>query len=202
MGVSSNRKFDRRINDILEGISSNVDSKKFEAAHVDLGKLLGYNASNTEESGGPDPWWSINGDFCLVCEDYTETDGEKPIPTYKVRQLNDHPRWLQNKVENITDKTLILKVLISPSTTIEQAALDIYDGATYYWNQWDFLQWAQSAIQVVRELRLEFNGIGNEEWRTKAIIMYESNGLSPTALKQKLSTSPLSVLKETIEKKV
>ncbi|MFB7159529.1 DEAD/DEAH box helicase [Lysinibacillus sp. NPDC056232] len=196
MGISSDRKFEKRITSILEGLSSNENSKKFEAAHKDLGKLLGYNADNTEENSGPDPWWTIGNEFCLVAEDYTETDGEKPIPTYKIRQLNDHPKWLQRKIENLSTETEFVRILISPSTKIEHAALDIADESIYYWNQNKFKLWAQAAIQTVRELRLEYCGKGNEEWRLKAAKLYQEAGIDPYSIKTQLSESPLDTLEK------
>ncbi|WP_199615764.1 hypothetical protein [Paenibacillus alkalitolerans] len=117
-----------------------TDSKRFERAHVDLSRLLGYTADNSENDGGPDPWWIV-GDFCLAAEDY-KTDGKNPISLHKERQVNDHPTWITRMVPQLSKNIDFVRVIISPSTSVERVAVAISRDVTY-WNQEQFVNWAQ-----------------------------------------------------------
>jgi hypothetical protein len=194
MGTTSDVKFEKRMKSILDGISNNTDGNLFERAHEDLGKILGYRAGNSEERTAPDPWWIAGNDFCLAAEDYTETDGTKPISAYKVRQANDHPTWISRRVEGLSDRTTYIRVIITPSVTVESSALTIAQNI-FYWNQSEFVQWAHKAVQVIRTLRLDFTGVGNEKWRVNAMVAYRDEGLDPTSIQKYLETSPLTKLK-------
>jgi hypothetical protein len=193
MGTTSDRRFDKRVKEILTGLADQTDGKRFERAHKDLGLLLGYNSDNTEEDAGPDPWWIAGNDFCIAAEDYTETDGSKPIPVHKVRQVNDHPTWIQKKVSGLSPDTEYVRVIISPATSIERAAVTIARNIAY-WNQKDFYEWANEAVQVIRTLRLDFTGVGNENWRTKAMAIYREAGLDPFSIRERLNRSSISQL--------
>ncbi|WP_425622582.1 DEAD/DEAH box helicase [Brevibacillus borstelensis] len=197
LGISSDRKFNCLVQEILSGLASNTDGNAFEQAHVKLGTLLGYDAGNTEDTGGPDPWWICGNDFCLVSEDYTETDGSKPIPLYKVRQLTTHPTYIQNHVTGLAANTEYVRVFISPSQTIEDSAVTYAQELTF-WHQPAFLDWANQAVQVVRSLRLDFTETGNELWRSKAMEAYRDARLDPKGIKSLLSR--LSDLTSTIGK--
>ncbi|PPB08842.1 DEAD/DEAH box helicase [Brevibacillus laterosporus] len=194
MGTTSDTKFEKRVKSILEGLSNNTDGKLFERAHEDLGKLLGYRAGNSGETSAPDPWWIAGNDFCLVAEDFTETDGKKPISAHKVRQANGHPTWISRMIEGLTEKTTYIRVIISPSVFVEESALIIAQDIAY-WNQSDFVQWAHKAVQVIRELRLDFTGVGDEQWRINAMAAYRDAGLDPTSIQKNLEKSPLTKLK-------
>lgn len=195
LGTTSDNKFDRRTREILEGLSSQTDGAKFERAHQELGMLLGYNAGNTEDTAGPDPWWIV-GDFCLVAEDYTETDGTKPIPAYKIRQANDHSVWISRKVPGMNSSMTFVSVIISPSKQVETGALSISRDLVY-WNQAEFVQWAHQAIGIIRSLRLDLIGIGDESWRIKAMQVYKEAGLDPLSIKAMLEQTPLTSLETT-----
>ena len=195
LGTSSDRKFNNKVNAILNDISDNKDGKRFERGHTELGLLLGYNAGNTEDDAGPDPWWIAGNDFCIAAEDYTETDGTKPVPVYKVRQVNDHPTWIKQKVEGLSPDTEFIRVIITSSTTIEAAAITLEKNVAY-WNHNDFVEWAHKAIQTLRNLRLDFTGAGNETWRNKAMAAYRKSGLDPVSLKEMLYRSPIKNLKQ------
>ncbi|WJQ78973.1 DEAD/DEAH box helicase [Brevibacillus brevis] len=194
MGTTSDTKFEKRVKKILEGLNNNTDGKLFENAHEDLGKLLGYRAGNSKESTAPDPWWIAGNDFCLAAEDYTDTDGTKPISAYKVRQANDHPIWISRMVEGLSERTTYIRVIISPSVTVQATALNIAQDI-FYWNQLDFVQWAHKAVQVIRTLRLDFTGVGNEKWRVNAMTAYRDAGLDPTSIQKNLVNTPLTKLK-------
>jgi hypothetical protein len=193
IGTSSDRKFNALVQTILNGLANNSDGNAFEQAHVKLGTLLGYDAGNSEDTGGPDPWWICGNDFCLVSEDYTQTDGTKPIPLYKVRQLTTHPTYIQNHITGLTADAKFLRVFISPAASIEDSAVT-YAKEIVFWHQPAFLDWANHAIQVIRTLRLDFNGVGNEQWRAKAILLYREAGLDPAGIKSMLANKPLSSL--------
>lgn len=195
LGTTSDRRFDKLVVNILDGLADNTDGKFFENAHERLGSLLGYRAGNSEESGAPDPWWIAGNDFCISAEDYTETDGSHPIPVHKIHQVNDHPTWILQKVSGLSPETDFLRVIISPSKTIEKAAA-ILSRDVSYWNQQDFLDWAHRAINVIRRLRLDFSGPGNESWRTKAMLTYREAGLDPISIRQKLVAFPITDLEQ------
>lgn len=193
IGVSSDRKFNTLSQRILDGLSSNTDGHAFERAHLELGALLGYEAGHSNETGAPDPWWICDNDFCLISEDYTQTDGKKPIPLYKVRQLTTHPTFIQKKVTSVAADAQYTRVFISSAKTIEDSAV-IYANEIKFWEQSAFVEWANEAIHVIRTLRLDFTGAGNEQWRTKAMQTYRNAGLDPAGIKATLSQTPLSAL--------
>ncbi|WJH37101.1 hypothetical protein N6H14_16350 [Paenibacillus sp. CC-CFT747] len=130
-----------------------------------------------------------------MAEDYTETNGTNPIPAYKIRQANDHPTWIGRKVSGLSESTEYVRVIISPSMTVEKAAVTLARDVTN-WNQQDFVMWAHEAIPKIRTLPLDFTGAGNEAWRVKAMQAYRDAGIDPLSLKDGLMRSPISILEQ------
>ncbi|MCR8982404.1 hypothetical protein [Brevibacillus laterosporus] len=126
----------------------------------------------------------------MVAEDFTETDGTKPISAHKVRQANGHPIEISRVIEGLSERTTYIRVIISPSVFVEDSALIIAQDIAYG-NQLDFVQWAHKAVQVIRKL----TGIGNEQWRINAMAAYRDAGLDPTSIQKNLEKSPLTKLK-------
>ncbi|WP_145958749.1 hypothetical protein [Paenibacillus polymyxa] len=182
IGTSSDRKFNALIQKILKGLANTADGNTSEHAHVKLGTLLGYEAGNTEDTGGPDPWWVCGNDFILVSENYTQIDGTKPIPLYKVRQPTTHLTYIRSRVTGLSSGAEYIRVFISQATTIEDSAVE-YATELVFWHQPAFLDWANKAIQVIRTLRLDFTEVRNEQWREKAMQAYRDAGLDPIGIK-------------------
>jgi hypothetical protein len=61
LGTLHDAKYTRHEKMISDGLASN-DAKLFEAAHRELGEMLGFRAGKHESDASPDPWW-IAGKF-------------------------------------------------------------------------------------------------------------------------------------------
>ena len=62
-----------------------------------------------------------------------------------------------------------------------------YEGPTYakevgYWHIDDFRHWAIESVNVLRELRSSFTGIGQSEWRDMAREKLKNNHLDPRSI--------------------
>ncbi len=182
LGTANDRKFDAEEKKILENLSKvrEEDSKAFEDGHERLGRLLGYQAANSEANAAPDPWWIAGDDFCIVFEDHSVNSQQTPLGANKVRQAASHPNWIKANIQLRRD-AVIITVLVTPCNIIENGAMP-HTSDVCYWNQKEFQTWAENAVSVVRNLRRSFPGEANLEWRERAMQAYRDNGLDPASL--------------------
>ncbi|MUG98707.1 DEAD/DEAH box helicase [Scytonema sp. UIC 10036] len=194
LGTANDRKFDAEEKKILENLSKvrEEDSKAFEDGHERLGRLLGYQAANSEVNAAPDPWWIAGDDFCIVFEDHSVNSQETPLGANKVRQAASHPNWIKANVQLRSD-AVIITVMVTPCKTIENGAMP-HTSDVCYWNQKEFQTWAENAVSVVRNLRRSFPGEANLEWRERAMQAYRDNGLDPASLTADLRQRKLAHL--------
>lgn len=162
LGTLHMKKFDEREKEIIEGLQ---DEKRFENAHKLLGEMLGFEAGKVESDGSPDPWWLIEN-ICLVFEDHAGSQGKNPLGAEKARQTALHPNWIRKNLPVNAD-TEILPVLISPVSKVSSGA-EPHLKDFYFWELKGFIEWANNALAVVRELRKTFKESGDLVWRAEA----------------------------------
>jgi hypothetical protein len=182
LGTAYDRRYSSREKEILEGIVSK-DTAKFENAHKLLGIMLGFEADNKETDGAPDPWW-ISSNLCVVFEDHSGASEGTAIDVSKARQASSHPDWMRTNVPAAA-KADILPVLITPATTIKEAAVS-FIGDVSLWNLSEFQKWAKDALSIIRDLRTSFTEPGNLEWRQKASLILKQKGIDAVSLVQSL----------------
>ena len=162
LGTLHNRTFSGREAEIRKGLQ---DGQYFERAHKMLGLHLGFEADKVESSASPDPWWH-SGDVTFVFEDHANADPRSVLSPTKARQAASHPDWIRTNIPRISNGS-ILPVLISPVKKADQGALPSLKKVSF-WEIDEFRNWANSALDVVRDLRRHFPGSGDLAWRAEA----------------------------------
>ncbi|MFO0140552.1 MAG: DEAD/DEAH box helicase family protein [Aphanizomenon sp.] len=196
-GNFNNNKFETEVKEILGNLhrvrDTKEDSKAFENGHEKLGRLLGYQAGNSNGDADPDPWWVAYDDFCIVFEDHSTNNPENSLGATKVRQAASHPNWIKQNISTLRNESEIIPVVITPCKSITNGAKP-HTQDVCYWNQQDFLAWAENAITVVRDLKRSFPGDADLEWRKRAMQAYQDNGLDPASLAKNLRNNKLANL--------
>jgi hypothetical protein len=192
LGIVHDRDFDAVEKEIRRDLWQTKDGVQFEQGHLQLGKLLGYDAENRSGSGEPDPWWLVDHTFGFVFEDNAEGNPESALGTNKARQAASHPAWIKAE-QLIEPQGEIVAVLITPKTSAEKSALPSLESVKY-WYLVDFLKWADNAINVVRELRRDFPGAGNLVWRSRAAEALRRHAIAPAELDSLLNRSAAEAL--------
>ena len=186
IGIIHDRKFDAEEKEVLTALLQTTDGKAFEGRHVQLGRLLGYEAGNSDEDAAPDPWWMAD-DTVFVFEDNAEAGSNTVFSATKARQAASHPGWIRENL-NLPPTTEIIPVVITPCTTTTKGAMPSLRQVRY-WALDDFCAWAQNALRVIRDIRRTFRGIGDLEWRTQAAVRLRDANITPQQLNEKLSTN-------------
>ncbi|MDE7432567.1 MAG: hypothetical protein K2N34_11740, partial [Lachnospiraceae bacterium] len=75
-----------------------------------------------------------------------------------------HRTWIVEHEKRISKDANIYTVLITNSTSIDEAAR-IYAGNLYYVYREDYVNWAVKALTVVRNVWNSFTDAGEMEWR-------------------------------------
>lgn len=193
LGTLHNRSFSARETKIREGLTASIE---FEAAQVLLGLHLGFEAGKKEEDASPDPWWLI-GDIAFVFEDNADAGPNAVIDATKARQAASHPDWLRENVPGTAEAT-IQPVLVTPAGKAKKGAMP-HLARVALWNLKDFRSWAETALNVIRELRRNFVEHGDLAWRAEAAQKLEeikadapslSDWLSKRSAKQQLTEVP------------
>ena len=170
LGTLHNRSFSARERDIRSGLA-NADG--FESAHTLLGEHLGYEAGNRESDASPDPWWRI-GDVTIVFEDHANAKSTSVISATKARQAASHPDWIREHLPDANGGT-INAVLVTPATKAADGAIP-HLRRVAYWRLEEFRDWANGAINTIRELRSTFTEPGDLAWRAEASTKLEEWG--------------------------
>jgi hypothetical protein len=177
-GLTSNRKYDKEEQFILEGIMSE-DAKKFEEAQKRLGSLIGFEAGNIEDDASPDPWWILSDKLCIVFEDHSEGTTEYFSAT-KARQATTHDNWIKENL-SVAKDIEIIKVLITPVKKAHKGAFPHLKDV-YLWTLDDFRAWTTIILGELRARRNEFSSEGDLFWRVDTKDSYIKNKLSPKTL--------------------
>ncbi|KIT15585.1 Reverse gyrase [Jannaschia aquimarina] len=171
LGTASDRKFEKRAADILNKLG---DGKTFEEGQRLLGELLGFTADNTEEAGGPDPWW-VAGTSGIVFEDHANAQSTTVFPIEKARQAAGHPKWLTANRPNLAEVNFQV-ILVTPCTiAAEGGQAHLVDVRLFGLNA--FRVWASDAIATVRTLKVMMKGEPDLAWRAEAASALRSNNL-------------------------
>ncbi|MEH1850239.1 MAG: hypothetical protein V7L11_00825 [Nostoc sp.] len=196
-GNFNDQKFEAEVKTILDNLKrvkdTQEDSKAFENGHERLGRLLGYQAGNSNGDADPDPWWIADDDFCIVFEDHSTNNKVNSLGATKVRQAASHPDWIKQNIPSLRRESEIIPVVITPCTSITNGAKP-HTQDLCYWNQQNFQTWAEKAITVVRDLKRSFPAEANLEWRKRAMQAYQDNGLDPASLAKNLRDHKLANL--------
>lgn len=163
--IPTAQKLEKRIKEILDNLNSS-DGKVFERGHKKLGELLGYISENPESTGAPDPYWIINENNVIVSEDKINEDKGRirDISIADIDETRRHHTWIVEHEKRISKDANIYTVLITNSTSIDEAAR-IYADNLYYVYREDYFNWAVKALTVVRSVWNSFTDGGEMEWR-------------------------------------
>lgn len=191
LGTSHNLNFVKKEKFILDNIKE-TEFSKFEAAHVEIGTMLGYNAGNQETPGAPDPWWMIDDTLCFIFEDHSDAKMGSSLKVEKARQVATHANWVRERLD-LSDNAEIIPIII---TSVKKADYDALPHLknVYLWDIDDFRKWTENALGIIRELRNIFPGSGDLVWRAEAIQKYKANKLDPKGLIGFLKKHPASEL--------
>jgi hypothetical protein len=186
IGTIHDRKFDAEEHAILTALLQTADGKVFEAGHVRLGRLLGYDSENSHDDAAPDPWW-IADDTVFVFEDHAQAEATTVVSATKARQVASHPDWIRENLK-LQPTTEIIPVLVTPCTKTTRGAIPSLRKVRY-WSLDDFCSWAERAVRVIRDIRRTFPGVGDLAWRTAAATHLREAAITPQQLNAMLSTS-------------
>ncbi|MEO1167075.1 MAG: helicase C-terminal domain-containing protein [Pseudomonadota bacterium] len=189
IGALQDARFNAIEKSILERISSSSpeDSKKFESALVDLGRLLGFTAKNDEGDAAPDPWW-VSKERCIVFEAHSGGDKNTVLGAKKARQVSGHPKWLKDNVKETSDLEFTA-VLITPCERAEKGAIPQLEDV-YLWPIDEFREWAKNALNIARERRAKLSDTGDLDWRAQTAETFEAECLSSASLVGTLRKKP------------
>jgi len=190
LGSATNHKFDEIERRVLEGIL-HPDGNGFEAAHVELGRLLGYDAGKIETDASPDPWWRADDALCFVFEDHASAGAGGLLDATKARQAATHDNWIRMHVAGSNDSEIV-RLLITPVTRATSGALP-HVATVLTWPLESFRQWAKEALSELRKLKGTFRAPGNLAWQEHALEVYAECALSPSALKARAVRENASV---------
>lgn len=176
-GFKTNTKFEKKVDKILLGLRSD-NGNTFEHAFMELGKLLGYEANNSDGHTSPDPWWIINNDYCIVSEDKIYTGDQPKIKTNDVRQALTHEKWIKTNLSQLNRDSKIDTIFVTTTLDFEQNA-DVYGENLKIVLRDELIEWAESAINSIRKLRRIFNEKGDMLWRLDAQRILEEDKHTP-----------------------
>jgi hypothetical protein len=184
-GLVHNGKFDKREQRVRSYLISG-DSSKFEESVVELGKLLGFTSGKVEEEGSPDPYWLLNDNQIIVFEANNEASEESVLSTTKARQAATHDNWLKANLE-LDDTVKIHQVLITPKVKFSDGAISqIIGSGLSLWTLNEFVEWANNALTVVREVRKSCS-TQNLLAKPECLELIEKNCLSSKKLLEHLT---------------
>lgn len=187
---NKNNEFEKRAMEVLDSLHSD-GGEKFETAHCNLGKMLGFDAHNPTEISAPDPYWIVNDQLCIVAEDKIYDTKTKKIPAAHVRQAAQHIAWICKNVRTLRKNATIITIFVSNVNAIEDDARTFADNV-FYVNRDDLYKWAIKGIDSLRTIRNSFQVPGDSEWRSIAEKVFEENAVTPEAFIKFVKQTPLS----------
>lgn len=190
LGSATNYRFDEAQSWVLRGLLS-LDGSEFEVAHLELGRLLGYDAGKIEADASPDPWWRADDTSCFVFEDHAGAGEVGMLDATKARQAATHANWVRQNVA-VSKDAEIIQVLVTPVTRVKSGAVP-HLATVLTWPLESFRAWAHDALAALRELKKSFREPGDIQWRAEALEVYQRVCLSPAALKKKLERESAAV---------
>jgi hypothetical protein len=160
------------------------DAKLFEAGHELLGRFLGYDAGNRNDTASPDPWWMANSGLCIIFEDHSDADPANSLSVDKARQACTHPNWVKANLP-VDKDARIVPVLVTPVKVADDAALP-HLKEVLVWDLEDFRKWANDALAALRDIRKDYPNAGDLAWRASAAELLGKACVTPCALLARL----------------
>lgn len=194
LGMLNDQRYAQAEGFILNNLAER-DHEKFERAHVELGRLLGFEAGNKETQGAPDPWWIVDDTLCFIFEDHSDADGGSSLSVTKARQVASHPNWVGENL-SLSPGAEVIPVLITPVGKADVDAVPHLKNV-YLWGLEDFREWAVRALSVIRELRRTYPGSGDLGWREQAAQKYVDNRMDPKSIVEMLRGRPAARMLKT-----
>ncbi len=196
-----NKLSTKKIIEELDAIICSIkkdSGEKFEWAHQELGKWMGYKTLNPKGDSEPDPIWILNSQLCIVSEDKIYEKDDKAIPTRHVREAAGHENWIRANAhkENIlmAEEFKSYTVFISNSTKT-QLNTSIHGEYIYYLNHKDFIKWSEKCIVVLQELVIKFTSPNDIVWRELVVEKLVINNITPKDFIDLITKKKFSELK-------
>lgn len=185
LGLTAQKGYIEREVEILEGIMQD-EAKKFEASHVAIGALLGFDAQNSEEQGAPDPRWLIRDQLCFVFEDHMKENSGDMLSLEKARQAASHPKWVRSNIKVLKEDADIIPILIT-NAGVGSEDCQLHLEGVAVWHVDDFRAWVKAVLQTIRSLRAQLTGLGDMVWRSQAIVALEEKNATPSSFGRMIS---------------
>ena len=191
LGTLHEARYAKHEKEILDGLSAS-DAALFEAAHRDLGEMLGFRAGLHNSDASPDPWW-IAHEFCIVFEDHSDANASSALGAAKARQAAGHPKWMRDNKEltKLPHTVQILPVLVTPVTRAEVGAFP-HLTEVGLWPLDHFRAWAKDVLSTIRTLRRSLGEEGDLVWRAQAQSIFEQKQLDAPSLVRLLGKTKAS----------
>jgi hypothetical protein len=180
LGSATNHRFDEAERRVLDGLL-HPGGEGFEGAHLELGRLLGYDAGKVETDASPDPWWRADDSICFVFEDHAGAGAGGLLDATKARQAATHDNWVRMHVPGTADAEIV-KLLITPVIRAAPGALP-HLAVVLTWPLDSFRSWLTQALAALRALKKTFQAPGDLAWQEQALEVYARYDMSPSALK-------------------
>lgn len=191
MGYIENKNFKKREKYISENLAQKT-AKRFEQGQVDLGKLLGFDAHNSEESGAPDPFWVMSINKGIVFEDYTDTEeNTQKIPKKKVDQINgheEHIKYHHPEYKNVNFKGIIC----SDIKELELSACPHVRDASFVSIE-DFRIFAKEALCFLEDLWTNYSE-DSINWKELSFQKCIDKNFTPSKIIERLTKTKLKDL--------
>jgi hypothetical protein len=137
------------------------------------------------------------GDVAIVFEDHANAGTDAVIDATKARQAASHPDCVREHVPGAAGGT-IQSVLVTPAKKAKEGAAP-HLGRVSYWGLEEFRDWANTALDTVRELRRTFTEPGHLAWRAEAAAKLEAIQADAPRLSTWLSGRPARDYLQTVK---
>lgn len=176
MGTSSDRSFEKRAALTLKNLTK---SSTFEEGQRQLGELLGFNAGKIESDASPDPYW-LGETKGIVFEDHADAEDDTVFGANKAKQALGHLDWMEENIPESRDLEMHV-ILVTPCTKAGVGAKPSLR-KVLYWSLDEFREWAEAAINIVRELKATLPPQNDLFWRDRAMEKLDAERLSLSAI--------------------
>lgn len=186
------KKFSMRIAETRKGLECKDSGKKFEAALLILGTMLGCLASNSDEKGAPDGLWEFVDGSGIVFEAKSEEQSDGVISLGKVRQALTHEDWLRQHEKVPADmklKTVFATYQDSIESSAQKCAADLR-----YVNIKGVISLFERVSKTLTEIRNQARNLSEEAMSELIDKRYRDAKLTHKAVAAALTEARLSEL--------
>ncbi len=186
LGLTHEARFAEKLTKIRAGLNQ-AEAARFEAAHVELGRLLGFQSDKSDAEGAPDPWWLVDEGLCFVFEDHSGAKPGNELSLEKARQASSHPAWIRQNLKALRSDASVIPVLVTPSdVTRNECQVQLKTVAV--WPLEEFRAWADQALKTIREIRSSLPRPGDLVWRSQSMQALAGARATPSSLAEFLET--------------